>query len=408
MYQLLKGVHPFMRVKLKEELLKMRFEDVYDRLHKKELNCEEAADILGMSARTFLRKRRVFERDDFDGSFDKRLGRPSHRRASDVEVEALTKLYNGRYTGFSAKHFYQFARQSPLINRSYNWCRLTLQKEGLLSKGTRGGKHRLRRERKPMAGMMIHQDGSTHRWIESLDYNVDLIVTMDDATSVITSAFFIEQEGTISSFLGIKETIEAHGLFCTFYTDRGSHYAYTPEEGGKVDSSKPTQVGRALKQLGIKHIHAYSPEARGRSERMFGTLQGRLPKELTMMGIKTIAEANSYLKDVFLPRHNKEFSVKAKDPKSAYVGWANQTCLEEILCIKEDRVVQKDNTVRYHSLVLQIPSSEHRHHYVKADVEVRQYLNGTLGIFYGHQCIGCYDQAGNIRVSKDKEHRKAG
>lgn len=381
----------------------MRFEEIYDRHQKRELSCDDAADVLGMSARTFLRKRRVFEREDFDGTFDKRLGKPSHRRASDVEVEALTKLYRDRHKGFTAKHFYQFAKQSPTFSRSYNWCRLTLQKEGLLPKSTRGGKHRLRRERKPMAGMMLHQDGSTHRWIEELDYNVDLIVTMDDATSEITSAFFVEQEGTMSSFQGILETIQNHGLFCTFYTDRGSHYAYTSEEGGKVDASKPTQVGRALKQLGIKHIHAYSPEARGRSERMFGTLQSRLPKELSMMGITTLDEANRYLRETYLQRHNVEFSIKAKDPTSAYVKWGNQMSLSEILCVKEDRVVQKDNTVRYHNLILQIPPSEHRHHYVKADVEVRQYLDGNLSVFYGHQCIGRYDQAGNALSNRARE-----
>jgi hypothetical protein len=246
-----------------------------------------------------------------------------------------------------------------------------------------------------MEGMMIHQDGSTHRWIEALGYDIDLIITMDDASSKITSGFFVEQEGTLSSLEGIRETIIVYGLFCVFYTDRGSHYAYTPEEGGKVDLYRPTQVGRALKQLGIKHIHAYSPEARGRSERMFGTLQGRLRKELAMMNITTIEEANRYLREVFIPRHNAEFSVKAKHPQSAFMPWVNPSSLDEVLCIKEERVVQKDNTVRYNAMILQIPASDTRHHYVKAHVEIRQYLDGTIGVFYGHMCIGRYDQLGN-------------
>ena len=316
----------------------MRFEEIYDCYQKRELSCDDTADVLGISVRTFLCKRRLFEKDNFDGSFDRRIGKPSHRRAGDSEVESLTKLYKDRHKGFTAKHFYQFAKQSPTFSRSYNWCRLTLQKEGLLPKSSRGGKHRLRRERKPMAGMMLHQDGSTHRWIEALDYNVDLIVTMDDGTSEITSAFFVEQEGTMSSFQGITETIQSHGLFCTFYTDRGSHYAYTSEEGGKVDAFK--------------------------------------------------------------------FSIKAEDPTSAYVRWGNQMSLSKILCVKEDRVVQKDNTVRYHNLILQIPPSEHRHHYVKAAVEVREYLDGNLSVFYGHQCIGHYDQIGNALSNRTVEEMR--
>jgi len=395
-----------MTVKLKEDYLKMRFSDIYNRYSQKELDTQAAADILGISVRTFLRKRHRYEEEGFEGHFDCRLGRKSNNRAADREVELLTKLYAEKYRGFTVKHFYGFARFHPLMTRSYNWCRQTLQQAGLVEKSSRGGPHRQRRERKPMAGMMLHQDGSTHRWIPDLDHDVDLIVTMDDATSEITSAFFVIEEGTMSSLRGIKETIEKKGVFCTFYTDRGSHYAYTPEAGGKVDKNSPTQVGQVLKQLNIRHILAYSPQARGRSERMFGTLQDRLPKELALHGIRSIEQANRYLQEEYLLRHNLEFSVKPKDSVSAYIPWLHRDSLEEILCIEEDRIVHNDNTVRYGGLVLQIFPQENRHHYVRAEVEVRKYLDNTLGIFYGHQCLGRYDQVGNL-IALEKAVKKA-
>lgn len=385
-----------MSVKLKEDYLKMRFGEIYDRYSQKELDTQAAADILGISVRTFLRKRVRYDEEEFNGCFDRRLGGKSNNRATDGEVEFLTKLYSEKYRGFSIKHFYGFVQLQPVMMRSYNWCRKTLQEAGLIEKSSRGGPHRQRRERKPMAGMMIHQDGSTHNWIPGLGHNVDLIVTMDDATSEITSGFFVLQEGTMSSLQGVKETILKKGVFCTFYTDRGSHYAYTPETGAKVDKGHLTQVGMALKHLNIRHIHAYSPQARGRSERMFGTLQGRLPKELELAGIKTLEEANWYLQEEYWPRHNREFSIVPKDSQSAYVAWLHQGSLDEILCTKEDRVVSHDNTVRYEGMVLQIPPQENRYHYVKAEVEVRQYLDNTLGIFYGHQCLGRYDQKGHL------------
>lgn len=266
---------------------------------------------------------------------------------------------------------------------------------GLVKKSKRGGDHRLRRERRPMTGMMIHQDGSTHEWITALGYNIDLIITLDDASSEITSGFFVPQEGTWSTFRGIKETVENYGLFCSFYTDRGSHYWYTPEAGGKVDKHQLTQVGRALKQFGIQHIAAYSPQARGRSERMFGTLQNRLPQELTLAGITTMDAANEYLKSIYLPRHNEQFSVKPKEEKTAYTPWIGLD-INEILCIQEERVVQNDNTVIFEKLRLQIQKDDLRHHYVRTTIQVRQYADDSLGLFFGNRCLGRFDGYGNL------------
>ncbi len=299
------------------------------------------------------------------------------------------------------KHFHEFACREHQHSRSYSWTKNALLKSGLIRKSTRGGKHRIRRERRPMVGMMLHQDGSKHRWIPALDYDLDLIVTMDDATSEITSAFLVEEEGTASTFKGLRETIEQYGLFCSFYTDRGSHYFHTPAAGGKVNKHTPTQVGRALRQLGIKHIAAYSPQARGRSERMFGTLQGRLPKEFSLHGIKTAEEANAYLRDVYLPRHNKQFTVKPQDSESVFTPWAGPG-LKDILCIQEERTVQNDNTIRYNNFVLQIPKSDYRHHYVRTTVNVHTYDDGSMAAFYGHMCIGKYDMAGNLLKEEKK------
>lgn len=373
-----------MKVKLKEEFLQMRFEQVYEDFNKKRLSCEEAALLLNVCPRTFLRIRQRYLSEDFDGHFDRRLGHVSNNRATDTEIKAMVKLYESKYEGFTVRHFHDHYKKLHKEPRSYNWCRQHLIAAHVVKKSKRGGPHRKRRERKPMEGMMVHQDGSTHRWLVDLGHDLDLIVTLDDATSEITSGFLMGQEGTMSSFEGIKETILKKGLFCSFYTDRGSHYGYTPDAGGKVDKNNLTQVGRALKELNIRHIMAYSPQARGRSERMFRTLQDRLPKELALQGIKTIEEANKYIREVYIPEHNALFAKPPKDPKSAYMKWPWVEALDEILCIKKPRVVQNDNTVQYNNKILQIPPQDHRQHYVRCEVEVRGYMDGTLSIFYGH------------------------
>jgi hypothetical protein len=216
---------------------------------------------------------------------------------------------------------------------------------------------------------------------------------MDDATSEIYAMFLVEEEGTWSTFQAIREVITGHGLFCSFYTDRGSHYFYTPEAGGKVSKTQLTEVGRALKELDIRHIGAYSPEARGRSERMFGTLQDRLVKELADAGIETIEAANRFIKETYLAAHNRAFMVEAAEKGSAFIAWTRGD-LDEVLCIQEDRVVDRDNTVSFDRLKLQIEPSPLRHHFVKATVMVRRYADQSIGIFYGPRCIGRYGPDG--------------
>jgi hypothetical protein len=245
-----------------------------------------------------------------------------------------------------------------------------------------------------MPGMMLHQDGSRHAWLADQPA-MDLIVTLDDATSAIYSAFLVPEEGTASTFRALREVFDAQGLPCSLYTDRGSHYFHTPEAGGKVAKDQPTQVGRALDHLGVEHIAAYSPQARGRSERAFRTLQDRLPKELTLAGIATVEEANRFIRDVHIPAHNTRFAIKPEQEGSAFVAIGGID-LGEILCVQEERKVGNDNTVAFNRLRLQIPESPLRPHYVRAIVKVRQYQDGSHAIFHGPRCLARYDRQGHL------------
>ena len=308
---------------------------------------------------------------------------------------AVLELFDTRYGDFGVKHLHETLVAEHGLRRSYNWLRITLQAHGRIRPAPRRGAHR--RPRRPMKGMMLHQDGSRHQWIA--DETWDLIVTMDDATSEIYSAFFVAEEGTMSTFRGLHAVIAGRGLFCSLYADRGSHYWHTPEAGGKVDKDNPTQVGRALAHLGIELIPAYSPEARGRSERMFGTLQKRLPQELRVAGITTMEAANRFLETVYLPRHNAAFARTPEDAGSAFVPFAGGHPLRA-----GGAPVGNDNTVRYENRVLQIPADRHRHHYVKATVRVHEYPDGTLAVFHGPRRLARYSAAGALL---DETHQQA-
>ena len=263
-----------------------------------------------------------------------------------------------------------------------------------MKKAVKRGAHRKRREPAPWPGMLLHQDGSPHQWVPGQQW--DLIVTMDDATNEHYSMFFCDEEGTQSSFQGVREVIEAHGLFCSPYTHRGSHYWHTTEAGGKVDKVNLTQFGRAMKQLGIEMIPAYSPEARGRSERAFGTHQARLPKELALAGITDMAAANAYIRDVYLPAFNAEFAHPSREEGSAFVPCPASVDLDDILCVQEARTVGKDNCVRLDGRVLQLPADRHRYHYIKARVKVCRHMDGTLSVFHGPRRLARYDSQGQL------------
>ena len=382
------------RTEALHEVRRMRFEDVYGRFTRGRLSAMDAADLLGCSERTFRRLRGRYEAEGASGLLDRRLGKVSAHRIAADEVERIVALYRDRYAGWTVKHFHERAQDQHGLTASYGWTKSVLHASGLVQPAKKRAAHRRKRPRKPLPGMMLHQDGSRFAWLPGCDRQYDLICTLDDATSEITSAFLVEEEGTMSSFRGVQETIAAKGLFCSLYTDRGSHYFHTPVAGHPVARDALTQFGRALRQLAIRHIPAYSPEARGRSERMFATLQDRLPKELEDAAVTTLEAANAFLRETYLPAHNRRFAVDPEEDGSAFVPWTGGDP-GEILCHQEDRVVAKDNTVRFEGLVLQIPPSPIRHHFVKVTVQVRRYPDGRLGLFHGPRCIGRYAADGS-------------
>lgn len=379
----------------------MRFENVYGRFLSGELSQGEAGELLGIGERTFRRWCGRYREEGGAGLHDRRFGKPAANRVEAWEAERVEALYRERYRGFTAKHFHEHLARTAWFHRSYTWTKLFLHRRGLIEAAPRRGAHRRKRPRRPLPGMMLHQDASRHAWVEGLP-ECDLVVTLDDATSAIYSAILVAEEGTASTFAGLLETFTDHGLPCSLYTDRGSHYFYTPVVAGRVSRTVQTQVGRALAQLGIEHIAAYSPEARGRSERAFRTLQDRLPKELALAGIGTVAAANAWLRETYVAQYNARFAVAAQQPGSAFVPVPGVD-LGEVLCHEEARMVGNDNTVVLGKVRMQIPASPLRAHYVRASVRVRRYADGSHAVFHGPRCIGRYDATGESVARPTKQ-----
>lgn len=384
------------RTEMLQEIRKMRFSEVYLGWSKSQLTQEEAARILDVCDRTFRRYIDRYEESGMEGLSDKRLTQASFRRAPVDEVMAVAELYGRKYEGWNVKHFYGRYRKE-VGSRSYTWVKNTLQSRGLVSKKSKRGTHRKQRDRKPLPGMMLHQDGSRHEWVPGKMW--DLIVTMDDANNEHHSMFFVDEEGTASSFRGVRDVIVRKGLFSSLYTDRGSHYWFTPKAGGKVSKTQLTQFGRAMKHLGIQMIAAYSPEARGRSERAFQTHQDRLVKELALHGITDMDAANRYLAQTYLPAFNAEFMQPALEEGSAFVPWTGDN-LDDILCEQNERLIGADNCVRFEGMTLQIPANRYRCHYVRVTVKVHRYLDGSLSILHGPRKLADYDPRGKLKETK--------
>lgn len=389
------------RTQLLQETRKMHFEDILNIWTERRLTQQEAARMLGVCERTFRRYMGRHSIGGLEALADKRLTQVSARKAPVDEVMALVERYKSKHKGWNVRHFHSWYRREG-GTRSYTWVKNQLQGAEAVPKGKKRGVHRKKRQRAPMPGMMIHQDGSTHEWVAGKKW--DLIVTMDDANNEHYSMFFVEQEGTASSFAGVKELILSHGLFCAFYSDRGSHYWHTPEAGGKVDKKNLTQFGRAMHQLGIEMIPAYSPEARGRSERAFATHQDRLVKELAFFGMTEMAEANHYLRERYLPAFNAEFMEPAAEKVSCFVPLLAGQRIDDILCEQYERSVGRNNCVSFEGISLQIPQDQHRCNYVNAKVRVHRYPDRSLAIFHGPRKLAGYHPDGQ---SKEHTQEKA-
>lgn len=355
---------------------------------------QQAADICRVTARHMSRLRERYERLGIDGIRDGRTGKAQPRRIP-VEVEQqVCELKRELYPDFSVRHFHQFITERHGVALSETWARLILQKHGLVPKAPARGKHRRKRERRPMRGMLLHLDGSTHSWIAGLPMR-DLIVMLDDADGRILYARFVEQEGTHSTLQALRHVLMRFGRFCELYTDRGSHFCRTGNAELGPDAQQTGQVARVLKVLGIRHILARSPEARGRSERAFGTIQGRLPQELRVAGICDYDAANHYLQTQFVPDFNRRFTVEPAEPEGAFTPVVGLD-LSLLLSVQHERTVQNDNTVVLHGLHLQLPKNRERPHFVRCPVIVHEFLDGKLGVSYQGRLIARFTADGAL------------
>ena len=370
----------------------MKIQEVILRAMARKISWFQAAGILGFSHRHLRRIRERYEEFGYDGLFDRRLGKPSPKRVPLATVELVLGLYRDRYFDLNVRHFHEKLQAEHQIDLSYSWVKAALQGAGLVARARKRGVHRRRRERRPLPGMLLHIDGSRHQWFQD-EHWYDLIVILDDASSEIYYAQLVEEESTLTVMAGLKEVIESRGVFCALYSDRGSHFWLTPKAGGKVDPHRLTQVGRALRELGVQMIPAYSPQARGRSERNFSTWQGRLPQELRLRGIHTLEAANRFLREHYMGEFNRRFQVAAAQRGSAFVRRSRRD-LDLIFALQYQRTVNRDNTVNVQNLSLQIERVRWRATLAGCSVLVHQHLDGTFTITYGPQRLGHYSANG--------------
>jgi transposase len=370
----------------------MKVQEVILRAMAKRMTWWQAAEVIGISDRQMRRWRRRWEKFGYDGLLDRRRGRPSSRRVPLELAERVLALYREKYFDFNVRHFHEKLREKQGIALSYTWVKLALQGAGLVKKSGRRGVHRRRRPRRPLPGMLLHLDGSSHAWLGD-GRRYDLLVVLDDASSEIYYAQLVEEESTRTVLAALRAVVEKKGVFCALYSDRASHFFETPKAGAKIDPHRLTQVGRALHELGIRMIPAYSPQARGRSERNFGTWQGRLPQELRLRGITTVEEANRFLRQEYIAEFNRRFAVRAAQPGSAFLPLQGQD-LERIFALQHERVVNRDNTVEIAHRVLQIEKRPWRNTLAGCQVIVYEHPDGMLSVGYGPHLVGRFDAEG--------------
>jgi transposase len=385
----------------------MKVQEVILRAISKQMRWFEAAKILGLSGRQLRRLYYRYRTYGYDGLYDRRKGQPSPRRVPLAVAERIFALYREKYFDFSVRHFHEKLWSEHGILVSYSWVKLALQGAGLVAKERQRGVHRRKRERRPMVGMMLHIDGSRHEWLGEGQWH-DLMVVLDDASSEIYYAQLVEEESTATVMAALREVVEQRGIFCSLYSDRASHFWLTPKSGERVDRQRMTQVGRALRDVGIEMIPAYSPQARGRSERNFGTWQRRLPQELRVRGITTREEANRFLRESYIGEMSRRFGVEAAQAESAFVP-AGGKDLERIFSLQHERVVNRDNTVSFANRVLQIGRVSWRGTLAGIRVVVSEHLDGSLSVYYGPHQVGRYanpeaeEKSGTADCGKDAE-----
>lgn len=384
----------------------MKLQDVLLKAMAKKIRWWDAAEIIGVTDRTMRRWRERLEAEGYSGLVDRRKGRPSDKRVPLATAELVLQLYQETYQGFNMRHFHEKLQEEHGIQLSYTWVQKALQGAGLVGRGRRRGKHRRRRPRRPLPGMLLHIDGSKHQWFGD-DRWYDLIAILDDATSEIYYAQLVEEESTRTVMAALWEVTEREGLFCALYSDRGSHFFVTPKAGQKVDKQRLTQVGRAMKELGVQMIPAYSPQARGRSERSFGTWQGRLPNELRLAKIDSVEGANAFLRERYIAEFNSKFAVAAAQPGTAFRKCGRRD-LDWVFTVQTERVVDNDNTVAIGDRHWQLEKSRFRNSLAGCTVTIHEHLDERVSIRFGPHVVGRYNAAGQLcSTSPKRQHTQS-
>jgi transposase len=384
----------------------MKIQEVLLRAMAKKITWWQAAEIVGVTDRTMRRWRERIEEHGYSGLSDGRKGKPSPRRVPLATAERVLGLYQEMYYDLNMQHFHEKLREEHGIELSYAWVQKALQGAGLVKKRHKRGAHRRRRPRRPLTGMLLHIDGSKHRWLNDGRW-YDLIVILDDANSAIYYAQLVEEESTRTVMTALRQVVEKQGLFCALYSDRGSHFFVTPKAGEKVDKQRLTQVGRAMKELGVEMIAAYSPQARGRSERNFGTWQGRLPQELRLAKISAVEDANRFLRDRYIAEFNAKFTVAAQEKGTAFCR-CRRTDLDWVFTIQTERVVAKDNTVAIAARLWQLDKTRFRHTLAGSTVTIHEHLDGSVSVRYGPHVVGRFNSDGSTRKTTNTKCRGKG
>ena len=383
----------------------MKLQEVLLRATAGKIKWWQAAELIGISERQLRRRRKRYEEEGYQGLLDRRLRSPSSRRVPKKQADEVLGLYRDKYFDLNVRHFHEKLGEEHQIELSYTWVKQALQSAGLVKRKSRRGVHRKRRERRPLPGMMLHIDGSDHQWFQD-ERRHDLIVILDDANSEIYYAQLAEEESTASVMAGLRAVIERKGLFCSLYSDRGAHFWYTPKSGGKVDYEHPTQVGRAMKELGVNMIPSYSPQARGRSERSFSTWQGRLPQELRLHGIRTLEGANEFLNKTYIAEFNRHFTVPAAQRGTAFMSCRHRN-VELVFTQRFERLVYPDNTIRFEKVVMQLERAHWRNTLAGCTAIIHQHLDMTFTIMIAGHRIGHYSAEGKLLTPLSKKQIKA-